>query len=104
MSPRQSSSSCILASISRDGDSPFDEEPLVSFFMQSPKVEDSATEVRIMSDVIEQVPVGLLRDFADSGNRADGDARMRFMRDDRVFEPCAAPAVSGRRHVGREAV
>ena len=57
-----------------------------------------------MSDVIEQVPVGLLRDFADAWNRHDVDALMAFMTDDCVFEASAGPDVSGTRHVGREAV
>ena len=57
-----------------------------------------------MSDVIEQVPVGLLRDFADAWNRHDVDALMAFMTDDCVFEASAGPDVSGTRHVGRDAV
>ena len=55
-----------------------------------------------MSDVIEQVAVGVLHDFADAWNRHDVDALMTFMADDCVFEASAGPDVAGTRNVGRE--
>ena len=57
-----------------------------------------------MPDVIEQVSVEVLQEFADAWNRHDVDALMTFMTDDCVFEASAGPDVSGMRHVGREAV
>jgi len=57
-----------------------------------------------MSDVIEQVPVGLLRDFADAWNRHDVDALMSFMTEDCVFEASAGSDVCGTRYVGRDSV
>ena len=47
-----------------------------------------------MSDVIEQVAVGVLQDFADAWNRHDVDALMTFMADDCVFEASAGPDVA----------
>lgn len=57
-----------------------------------------------MPDVIEQVTVEVLQDFADAWNRHDVDALMSFMTDDCVFEASAGPDVCGTRYVGREAV
>ena len=57
-----------------------------------------------MPDVIEQVTVEVLQDFADAWNRHDIDALMSFMTDDCVFEASAGPDVCGTRYVSREAV
>lgn len=57
-----------------------------------------------MSDVMKQVTVEALQDFADAWNRHDVDALMSFMTDDCVFEASAGPDVCGTRYVGREAV
>ena len=57
-----------------------------------------------MADVIEQVTVEVLQEFADAWNRHDVDAVMSFMTDDCVFEASAGPDVCGTRYVGREAV
>jgi steroid delta-isomerase-like uncharacterized protein len=57
-----------------------------------------------MPDVIEQVTVEVLQDFADAWNRHDVDALMSFMTDDCVFEASAGPEVCGTHYVGREAV
>jgi len=57
-----------------------------------------------MPEVIEQVTVEVLQDFADAWNRHDVDALMSFMTDDCVFEASAGPDVCGSRYVGREAV
>jgi len=57
-----------------------------------------------MPEVIEQVTVEVLQDFADAWNRHDVDALMSFMTDDCVFEASAGLDVCGTRYVGREAV
>ena len=57
-----------------------------------------------MPDVIEQVTVEVLQDFADAWNRHDVDALMSFMTDDCAFEASSGPDACGTRYVGREAV
>lgn len=57
-----------------------------------------------MPDVIEQVTVKVLQDFAAAWNRHDVDALMTFMTGDCVFEASAGADVFGTRYVGREAV
>ncbi len=57
-----------------------------------------------MSDVIPEVTIDLLREFAEAWNRHDIDALMSFMTDDCVFEASAGSDVCGTRYAGGESV